>query len=343
MAYRNYFSDTFRTLHGIVENSKISKFNSEELFGFIDTSFLLLDGINSDFISLRTPFNLLISDNRDYFRVFLGSEKAISEFNQIRTGRNIITTERATELGKFNFGYGYDFFIDFRFQDIDKYINKFNEFVDKVDLKETKTSILENYVQDKKFNEFLDFLIEQYKNEIRKVRKIMEFNPKFKARNLVVKDNQAFYILPFTNAPLEAMTAIKKALKEKKINCDVIKSEDRFDPTRGNNIVENIWQDICTSKFIIADLSEKNPNVFYELGICDTLGKIVVPICSKRSRDNDYKGSLPFDIASEYTIFYDENFTGYSSLQEDVLTRIKTILGNDNQVDDVDNPKYAHL
>ncbi|MFT8838377.1 hypothetical protein [Liquorilactobacillus satsumensis] len=316
---------------------------AEELFGFIDTSLLLLDGIDNDFISLRTPFNILISDNKDYFRVFLGSDKAISELNQIRTGYNIITTERATELGNFNFGYGYDFFIDFRFQDIDKYINEFNEFVDKSDLKERKTSILENYVHDKEFKKFLDFLREQYKNKIRKARKTMEFNPKFKARNLVVKDNQAFYILPFTTAPLEAMSAIKKALKEEKINCDVIKSEDRFEPTRGNNIVENIWQDICTSKFIIADLSEKNPNVFYELGICDTLGKIVIPICSKKSRDNDYKGNLPFDIASEYTIFYDENFTGYTSLQKDVLTRVKTILGIDKQVDDVDNSKFTHL
>lgn len=160
----------------------------------------------------------------------------------------------------------------------------------------------------------------------------VEFNPKFKARDMVIKEKQAFYILPFTEAPLDAMLAIKEAITTNEIDCEIIKSEDRFDPKRGNDIVENIWQDICTSKFIIADLSEKNPNVFYELGICDAIGKTIIPICSNKSREKDYNGSLPFDISSQYTIFYEEGFKGYKELQEKVIARIKVILDMENSL-----------
>ena len=106
---------------------------------------------------------------------------------------------------------------------------------------------------------------------------------------------------------------------------DVIKSGDIFDPRRGNDMVENIWQDIMQSKFIIADLSKKNSNVFYELGICDTVGKTVIPICSKASFNDDYHGKFPFDVQQEYMIIYENGFTGISNLQDEVLKRATAI------------------
>lgn len=167
---------------------------------------------------------------------------------------------------------------------------------------------------------------DKYLSNLRREMSVMQIEPKFKARDIVVKRNMGFYVLPFTHFPLEAFGAIQKGITDNKVDCEIVKSEDRFDPSRGNSIIENIWQDICMSRFVIADLSERNPNVFYELGICDTIGKTVIPICSNRSRKEDYPNGLPFDVAGEYTVFYDEDFNGYTALQGTMVKRIRAIL-----------------
>lgn len=63
----------------------------------------------------------------------------------------------------------------------------------------------------------------------------MWIDPRFQARNIVIKPNQGFYVLPFENGPKNAMSAIKDEITRQNLDCELIKSEDRFDPTRGNN------------------------------------------------------------------------------------------------------------
>lgn len=191
-----------------------------------------------------------------------------------------------------------------------------------VDYKEVEKCI----DKDNMFRDFLHSIYSEYEKQIEERLHILKVNPKFQASGLVVKENQCFYVLPFEDAPKSALKAIRDAVEKENIDCEIIKSEDRFDPTRGNNIVENIWQDICSSRFIIADLSMKNPNVYYELGICDAIGKTVIPICSKKSLEEDYPKGLPFDISQNYTVFYDENYEGYEELKSNVTKRIKAIL-----------------
>lgn len=54
-------------------------------------------------------------------------------------------------------------------------------------------------------------------------------------------------------------------------------------------IIQTVWKKINQAKFIIADCTGRNPNVFYELGIAHTLGKPVF-MCSQDMND------FPFDI-----------------------------------------------
>jgi hypothetical protein len=157
----------------------------------------------------------------------------------------------------------------------------------------------------------------------------MWVNPRFKARGMVVNPKHCFYVMEFNNPEVaDAKCAISQKLEDE-LEIQVIKSEDIFDPHRGNDMVENIWQDIVSAKFIIADLSNQNPNVFYELGICDTLGKAVIPICSKESFSKNYKNKFPFDIQQEYTILYGNGFTEKSKLQDEVLKRAKAIISGE--------------
>jgi len=54
-------------------------------------------------------------------------------------------------------------------------------------------------------------------------------------------------------------------------------------------IIEDIWESINSSEFIVADVTGKNPNVMYEIGMAHTVGKAVV-IMTQNIDD------VPFDL-----------------------------------------------
>ena len=62
--------------------------------------------------------------------------------------------------------------------------------------------------------------------------------------------------------------------------------------------MEDIWESICISRLIIADVTGRNANVFYELGIAHTLGKSCV-VLTQNQQD------VPFDITARRYIHYD--------------------------------------
>lgn len=344
-----YYSSTFNTLHKPKESEDFYNFKSGDIYKFLDFLFLTIDANLREFdYSLKTPKNILISFGKEEFRVFLGDEKAIVELNTIsyekKEQEKLPTLKEANAIGTRELGFTFDCYFDvsiiqfkesisvakeaFDKNDIEK-LKLFNDICDRMSgfLKHNITSI------DASIGVFVNCWLKvrnQIVNEFERKSAIMNFNPRFQARDIVVKPNQGFYVLPFENGPENAMQAIKDAISSNNIDCDLIRSADRFDPTRGNNIVENIWQDICASSFIIADISNRNPNVFYELGICDTIGKKVITLCSQNSLENDYNNRLPFDIATQYTIIYKEDYNGYKKMTEDVIQRIKAILQIDN-------------
>ncbi|MCM1140888.1 MAG: hypothetical protein NC453_20145 [Muribaculum sp.] len=67
-----------------------------------------------------------------------------------------------------------------------------------------------------------------------------------------------------------------------------------------NDIMENIWHSINEAKIILADLTGKNPNVFYELGLAHALAKPVILISLEQE-------DIPFDIQSIRHIRYNKD------------------------------------
>lgn len=82
-------------------------------------------------------------------------------------------------------------------------------------------------------------------------------------------------------------------------------------------IIENIWESICTARIIIADVTGRNPNVFYELGICHTLGKEVV-IITQNGED------VPFDIRHRRYLIY--NPTRLVALKNNLEKTIQKVI-----------------
>jgi hypothetical protein len=77
-----------------------------------------------------------------------------------------------------------------------------------------------------------------------------------------------------------------------------------FEPVRADelfstgSVVEQIWEQIEKSKVLLADLTDKNPNVFYELGLAHAARKPVV-FTSGRLED------VPFDLRHLRVIVYE--------------------------------------
>jgi hypothetical protein len=64
------------------------------------------------------------------------------------------------------------------------------------------------------------------------------------------------------------------------------------DNTAPGDIMNQVWRDIRRSDVIIADLTEQNPNVFYEMGLAHALGKAIIMIKQKDTVD------VPFDVSN---------------------------------------------
>lgn len=67
---------------------------------------------------------------------------------------------------------------------------------------------------------------------------------------------------------------------------------------RSSNIVHDIWHLVTTSRVLLADLTGKNPNVFYELGLAHAARKPVL-LVTRTIED------VPFDLRALRIITYD--------------------------------------
>ncbi len=73
------------------------------------------------------------------------------------------------------------------------------------------------------------------------------------------------------------------------------------------------------SRFIIANLTKKNPNVFYELGIAHAIGKEVILITQTME-------DVPFDLKALRCIVYSFTPRGMKEMESTVRKTIKEIM-----------------
>ncbi len=85
-------------------------------------------------------------------------------------------------------------------------------------------------------------------------------------------------------------------------------------------IMDQVWRGIHHAKVLVAELTSKNPNVFYELGLAHALRKPVVLVSSNED-------DVPFDLRHIRVILYDhaDPFWG-QKLIDKIADNIKTAL-----------------
>ncbi len=104
-----------------------------------------------------------------------------------------------------------------------------------------------------------------------------------------------FLVIPFTPEYNDISQVIRIAVENS--NHQLIRMDELFST---GNITDQIHDEIKKADLVIADISEKNPNVMYELGFAQSLKKPVLPISRKGE-------NIPFDIASIRVLIYDRN------------------------------------
>ena len=85
-----------------------------------------------------------------------------------------------------------------------------------------------------------------------------------------------------------------------------------------STITEDIEKGIRNSHICFADISEDNPNVWYELGFAYACSKQVVMVCDRKKRPEK---KLPFDISVKKVIFYPDvqSATNREQFQQDII------------------------
>lgn len=132
-----------------------------------------------------------------------------------------------------------------------------------------------------------------------------EKQPSFDQSIVKVDSKLCFIIMPFTEKLNPIYDSIIKPviqdLKLKSLRADEIFSS--------KPIMDGVWENIKKAKFLIADLTERNANVFYELGLAHALNKDVILL----TQDID---DVPFDLQHYRIIVYQDSISGASKLKE---------------------------
>jgi len=135
----------------------------------------------------------------------------------------------------------------------------------------------------------------------------------------VDSSDSCFVMMPFAPPLGEYYTKIYKPAIEKAGLCPVRADTEIFGTGK---IIDQIWSGIHAAKVLVAELTTRNPNVFYELGLAHALQKPVVLVSSN-------EGDVPFDLKHIRVIYYDvsDPFWG-SKLLDKVAENILSAIEN---------------
>lgn len=92
------------------------------------------------------------------------------------------------------------------------------------------------------------------------------------------------------------------------------------------NITSQIIDKVIKADLVIADLTENNPNVYYELAIRHATRKPYIQMAQIGQR-------IPFDVTTQRTIFYDLNIRFVQRAKGELSAQVQTILESDCRVE----------
>lgn len=142
--------------------------------------------------------------------------------------------------------------------------------------------------------------------------------PIWEGRSFPTEGDYCFVLMPFGDiADLQKVYKdhVKVVLEDRcGLRCE------RADDIYGiSGVMQSVWEGINRARVIVADLTGRNPNVFYELGIAHTLGKPVIML----TQSMDF---VPFDLRHLRCIVYEYKPKEIERLEKTLEKTVRTVL-----------------
>lgn len=129
-------------------------------------------------------------------------------------------------------------------------------------------------------------------------------------------ENTCFVVMPFDSLfQTQYERVIRPAVEQLGLKC--IRGDEMYSKPQ---VMVDIWKSIRSSRLLVAELTDKDPNVFYEIGLAHALGKPIILL----TRNED---DVPFDLKALRYRYYDVNdpFWG-ENLQKAIQLMILNVL-----------------
>lgn len=134
----------------------------------------------------------------------------------------------------------------------------------------------------------------------------------------IEQGDSCFVMMPFAE-PIGGYYKLIYEVAIKKAGLRPVRADDDIFTT--GKIIDQVWEGITKARVLVAELTGRNPNVFYELGLAHALNKPVVLVSSNQT-------DVPFDLKHIRVIYYDvsDPFWGdklISKVAENIVSALK--------------------
>ncbi len=131
--------------------------------------------------------------------------------------------------------------------------------------------------------------------------------PRFEKLDFKLKEKHCFHLCPFIE-PFNTIYQDHVIPAVEKEGFIVSRADDIFG---FRPIINDIWEEINSAEVIIADVTGRNANVMYEIGMAHTVGKPVMIITQNID-------DVPFDLRHHRCIIYDYTPRGCKTLEANI-------------------------
>ena len=140
---------------------------------------------------------------------------------------------------------------------------------------------------------------------------------------------KCFVIMPFSktkSCTKEEWTGIFKGIIKPAVEESGLGYECERSVAERENIIKGILEALNKANIVIADLTDNNPNVFYELGVRHTLTNRTILIAQGEEH-------IPFDLRPYPTTFYSKSLTNIEEFKSEIKKKLEDIEKNPERSD----------
>jgi hypothetical protein len=147
-----------------------------------------------------------------------------------------------------------------------------------------------------------------------RLRSIMSINPVFRGRDFAADARSVFVLSPLSE-PFHTLynSHVRPVVEGLGYTC--MRAEDIY---ANKPTIEEVWKGINEAQIVIADMTDRNPNVFYMVGMAHTVGKQVILL-------TQWLNDVPFDLRHFCCIFYEQSPQGMGMLGTNLRNTIEGV------------------